>query len=154
MDRNITLDGLLLSLETKERNKFKEVFERVSNETSKEKLTINHNNKTYLVELINNKEFKWLGRVDNVINSGGVKLFPEQIEEKLSKRIPYRFFVASKEDTYLGNKLVLVIESEQYTLPDDIYVELGKYEKPREVQFVSKFEETETGKIIRKKNIQ
>lgn len=107
-----------------------------------------------LVEIINNKEFKWLGRVDNVINSGGVKLFPEQIEEKLSKRIPYRFFVASKEDTYLGNKLVLVIESEQYTLPDDIYVELGKYEKPREVQFVSKFEETETGKIIRKKNIQ
>ncbi|MGL4585027.1 MAG: AMP-binding protein [Flavobacterium sp.] len=107
-----------------------------------------------LVEIISNKEFKWRGRVDNVINSGGVKLFPEQIEEKLAKRIPYRFFVASKEDEYFGNKLVLVIESEEYTLAGDVFEDLSKYEKPREIQFISKFVETETGKIIRRKNIQ
>lgn len=106
-----------------------------------------------LVEVIDNTHFKWKGRVDNVINSGGIKLFPEQIEEKLSKRIPYRFFVIGKDDDYLGNRLVLVIESNPYTLPNDIYKELSKYEKPREVQFVEKFIETETGKIIRKKNI-
>ncbi|MDM1502495.1 AMP-binding protein [Myroides marinus] len=107
-----------------------------------------------LVEVISDKEFKWLGRVDNVVNSGGVKLFPEQIEEKLSKRIPYRFFVSSKEDEYLGNKLVLVIENTPYQLPEDLFEDLGKYEKPKEVQFVQKFVETETGKIIRRKNIQ
>lgn len=107
-----------------------------------------------LVEILSDRTFKWKGRVDNVINSGGVKLFPEQIEEKLSKRIPYRFFVASKEDDYLGNKLVLVIESEVYTLPEDLFNILDKYEKPKEVQFVHKFIETDSGKIIRKKNIQ
>lgn len=107
-----------------------------------------------LVEVISDKEFKWLGRIDNVVNSGGVKLFPEQIEEKLSKRIPYRFFVSSKEDEYLGNKLILVIESASYSLPEDLFIDLDKYEKPREVQFVEKFIETESGKIIRKKNIQ
>lgn len=106
-----------------------------------------------LVELIDNSHFKWMGRADNVINSGGVKLFPEQIEEKLSKRIPYRFFVIGKEDDYLGNKLVLVIESAPYKLSEDVYSELSKFEKPREVQFVEKFIETESGKIIRKKNI-
>src|SRR5690606_934968 len=36
-----------------------------------------------IVELKNKSEFKWLGRFDNVINSGGIKLFPEQIEKKL-----------------------------------------------------------------------
>ncbi|WP_158209187.1 AMP-binding protein [Myroides phaeus] len=106
-----------------------------------------------LVELIDNSHFKWMGRADNVINSGGVKLFPEQIEEKLSKRIPYRFFVIGKEDDYLGNKLVLVIESTPYNLSEDVYSELSKFEKPREVQFVEKFIETESGKIIRNKNI-
>ncbi len=106
-----------------------------------------------LVEVIDASHFKWKGRADNVINSGGVKLFPEQIEEKLSKRIPYRFFVIGKDDNYLGNRLVLVIESTPYTLPEDIYADLSKFEKPREVQFVEKFVETETGKIIRKKNI-
>lgn len=106
-----------------------------------------------LVEVIDATHFKWKGRADNVINSGGVKLFPEQIEEKLSKRIPYRFFVIGKDDNYLGNRLVLVIESTPYTLPEDIYKELSKFEKPKEVQFVERFIETETGKIIRKKNI-
>ena len=36
-----------------------------------------------LVELISDNEFKWLGRYDSIINSGGIKLIPEQIEKKL-----------------------------------------------------------------------
>lgn len=106
-----------------------------------------------LVELRDSKHFIWLGRIDNVINSGGVKLFPEQIEEKLTQKIPYRFFVTAKEDEYLGNKLILVIESLPYDLPEDVYESLSKYEKPKEIQFVEKFTETATGKIIRRKNI-
>jgi O-succinylbenzoic acid--CoA ligase len=35
-----------------------------------------------LVELINDHQFILLGRIDNVVNSGGIKLIPEQIEEK------------------------------------------------------------------------
>lgn len=106
-----------------------------------------------LVELYGNTQFKWLGRVDNVINSGGVKLFPEQIEDKLANFILHRFFIIGKEDPILGNKLVLVIESEPYLIPDHVFNVLSPFEKPKEIQFVSKFKETSTGKILRKANL-
>jgi O-succinylbenzoic acid--CoA ligase len=63
-----------------------------------------------LVELINDHQFILLGRIDNVVNSGGIKLIPEQIEEKLSHGIHSRFFVGGIADAVLGEKLVLVIE--------------------------------------------
>ena len=36
-----------------------------------------------IVEIVSKSEFKWLGRYDTIINSGGIKLIPEQIELKL-----------------------------------------------------------------------
>jgi len=107
-----------------------------------------------LVKLIDHHRFEWLGRFDHVINSGGVKLFPEQIEEKLAARIQTRFFIAGKADDYFGTIVVLVIESEPYTLADDVFVDLTKYEKPKEIQFVTQFVETDSGKVIRSKNIK
>ena len=38
-----------------------------------------------VVQLVSENQFEWLGRFDNVINSGGIKLHPEKIEEKLSR---------------------------------------------------------------------
>nr|WP_317171488.1 AMP-binding protein [Flavobacterium sp. I3-2] len=107
-----------------------------------------------LVEFKTPNQFKWLGRVDNVINSGGVKLFPEQIEEKLAPFISYRFFVIGKEDIVLGNKLVLVIESEPYLIEPQMFDVLLPFEKPKEIQFVTNFKETATGKILRKDNLR
>jgi O-succinylbenzoic acid--CoA ligase len=52
-----------------------------------------------------------LGRNDNVVNSGGIKLIPEQIEEQLSA-YSSRFFVGESQMLTLGEKLVLVIEGE------------------------------------------
>ena len=63
-----------------------------------------------MVELISDNEFEWGGRYDSIINSGGVKLIPEKIEEKLSTLIKVRFFVAGIPDESLGEKLVLIIE--------------------------------------------
>lgn len=103
-----------------------------------------------IVELKSKSEFLWLGRVDNVINSGGIKLFPEKTESLLADKIPYRFFIGGVFDSVLGEKSVLVIESEKYELPPDIFTHLDKYEKPKEVLFIPKFPETETGKIKRK----
>lgn len=107
-----------------------------------------------LVNQIDATRFEWLGRYDNVINSGGVKLYPEQIEEKLAAKIVSRFFIAGKADDYLGTKVILVIESEPYHLEDTIFEGLAKYEKPKEVQFVAQFAETASGKVIRNKNIK
>ena len=106
-----------------------------------------------IVELVSENEFKFLGRFDNVINSGGIKLIPEQIEKKLSKIISNRFFVMGKEDKELGEHLVLVVEGEAYPIDLEKITTLDKYEKPREIIFVPKFKETGSGKIIRKESL-
>ncbi|MFH6946427.1 AMP-binding protein [Flavobacterium sp. FlaQc-52] len=107
-----------------------------------------------LVELVNENQFVFLGRIDNVINSGGVKLIPEQIETKLTGKIANRFFVTSLPDSVLGEKLILVIEGEKQEFATDFFDVLGKFEKPKEIVFVPKFKENENGKLLRKKSLQ
>jgi O-succinylbenzoic acid--CoA ligase len=102
-----------------------------------------------IVEIYNEKQFKWLGRYDNVINSGGVKLFPEQIETKLATKIKKRFFITDLPDAVLGAKVVLIIEGEAQEIDAAIFNSLHKFEKPKEILFVSEFVETETRKINR-----
>lgn len=107
-----------------------------------------------LVELVNENQFKFLGRIDNVINSGGVKIMPEQIEQKLDEKLDRRFFITSKEDKELGEKVVLVVEGESFAIDNSIFDCLDKYEHPREILFVSKFKETENGKVLRKESLK
>jgi O-succinylbenzoic acid--CoA ligase len=54
-----------------------------------------------IVELVGENQFVFLGRMDNIINSGGIKLIPEKNRRKLSDKIESRFFVTS-EDADLG----------------------------------------------------
>lgn len=106
-----------------------------------------------LVELINENQFVFLGRIDNIVNSGGVKIMPEQVEHKLDGKIDRRFFIASKEDKELGEKVVLVVEGEPFDLNNTIFDTLDKYERPKEILFVTKFKETENGKVLRKESL-
>ena len=103
-----------------------------------------------IVELIDEKSFQWMGRIDNVINSGGIKLFPEQIEEKLKPFIAQPYFITSKPDERLGNALVLVIEGDEHEV-DFAGADLSKYQIPKAILFVPKFPRTESGKIQRHK---
>ena len=102
-----------------------------------------------IVEIQNSKQFKWLGRYDNVINSGGIKLFPEQIEVKLTSKLTNRFFISGQPDAILGTKVILVIEGEKYKIDADFFNSLSKFEKPKEIFFVSQFSETATNKVNR-----
>jgi O-succinylbenzoic acid--CoA ligase len=106
-----------------------------------------------IVELVDENQFIFLGRMDNVINSGGIKLIPEQIEQKLGGKISQRFFIASKPDDELGEKVVLVIEGDNHELDYSIYEYFDKYEKPKEIIFIPKFLDTATGKILRKETL-
>lgn len=101
-----------------------------------------------LVDIKNEKSLKWLGRFDNVINSGGIKLIPEQIEKKLKSSIENDFIISSLPDSTLGEKLILIIESKAFELelPKDL---LDKYEHPKEIYFIEKFPRTESNKIKR-----
>lgn len=109
-----------------------------------------------LVNLISNTSFEWLGRYDTIVNSGGIKLIPEQIEEKISKLISQRFFVIGIPDSLLGEKLILVIEGKNdASLLSKIKKSmcLEKYEVPKKIYFLPKFIETPTKKIQRQKTL-
>ncbi|MCK0159409.1 AMP-binding protein [Allomuricauda sp. F6463D] len=111
-----------------------------------------------LVELAGNSQFKFVGRYDSIINSGGIKLVPENIEQKLSSLLKFRFFVAGLPDEVLGHKLILVIESEQQNVQELLVgiknlKNISKYEVPKEVYFVKSFIETATKKVDRKKTL-
>ncbi len=130
-----------------------------------------------LVEILSSTEFKWLGRFDTIINSGGIKLIPEQIEEKLAEVISQRFFVAGISDSLLGEKLILIVENiftERIKNKDEAsntstelnqtkkiifnkiksLQSLSKFEIPKEIYFVEQFIETETKKINRKETLK
>ena len=110
-----------------------------------------------LVTLISDTEFEWLGRHDAIINSGGVKLIPEQIEKKLSAVIDCRFFVVGIPDDILGEKLVLLIEGKNSgnVISNKVrnLSNLNKYEIPKEIFFIDQFVETETKKIQRQQTL-
>jgi O-succinylbenzoic acid--CoA ligase len=118
-------------------------------ELSKEKIITND-----IVEILNETQFILKGRIDNVINSGGVKIFPEEIEEKLAKFISVRFFIASLPDEKLGEKVILVIEGNPFEMEKTLFSELSKYQNPKEIVFIENFVETETNKINRKKTLE
>src|SRR5690606_20809412 len=63
-----------------------------------------------VVSLNSKTNFEWLGRFDHVINSGGVKIHPERVEEKLAHVLRQEFFIASLPDTTFGEKVILVIK--------------------------------------------
>ncbi|MFH4968271.1 AMP-binding protein [Gaetbulibacter sp. M240] len=107
-----------------------------------------------MITMYSNTEFDWLGRWDNVINTGGVKVFPEQIEHKLQKGINKRFFITSIPDDALGQKVILVVESEPYDIDSSVFESLDKFEKPKAHYFVPAFAETASHKIHRKKTLK
>jgi O-succinylbenzoic acid--CoA ligase len=81
-------------------------------------------------------EFTWLGRIDHVINSGGVKIIPELLEQKIEKMIHLPCLVLPWPDARLGQKLVLVVENRGVELKeaqilDRLGKELHTYEVPK-----------------------
>lgn len=104
-----------------------------------------------VVDLIDRFHFKWLGRRDNVINSGGIKLHPEMIERKLSNAIDCAFYVTSRESDVWGEELVLVVESADEIESEKIFEFLDRYERPKAIIYIEKFDRTDSGKIIRRR---
>lgn len=64
-----------------------------------------------LVELTDSTRFKWLGRDDFAINSGGVKIHPEQLEQVLSDVVKGAFFIAGIPDDTFGQKCILLVDT-------------------------------------------
>ena len=114
-----------------------------------------------IVEIINEKEFKLIGRFDNIINSGGVKIQLEKVEKIVEEFIQNsRFFAYGINDLALGQKLILVIEADFFSEEDKFDVlqklreNLSKYEIPKQIFTINTFSETPTDKIDKKATIK
>ena len=106
-----------------------------------------------LVDLKTPTSFEWLGRYDNVINSGGIKINPEKLEEKLAGSIDFPFIIASETDEELGERVILILENKDDTsVPNysEAFSKLEAYERPKKIYTLSKFPYTDTDKIKRK----
>ncbi len=103
-----------------------------------------------LVDLKSNEEFEFLGRYDNVINTGGVKVIPEEVEQKILGVLNVPFVIISLPDDKLGEKVVMVLEKTLYTDLPDLSLILTKYQMPRQIFTIPQFPITETGKIKRR----
>jgi O-succinylbenzoic acid--CoA ligase len=109
-----------------------------------------------LVELISPTSFNYIGRADFIINSGGIKFNPEELEDIIHSQIPVAFFIAGIKDEKLGEKLILVLES---PTPFNISVDelkslLPKHAVPKELFFVKEFIRTASGKIDRVQSLK
>jgi O-succinylbenzoic acid--CoA ligase len=117
-----------------------------------------------LVERAGDGGFRWLGRFDLVVNSGGVKVPVEPLEEELGLLLPTlggapwvgrRFLVAGLPDERLGEQLVLVVEAPADALCDEesllasLRERLGRFRSPRRLLATPHFAQTPTGKIDR-----
>jgi len=121
-----------------------------------------------LVKLHADGSFVWLGRLDNVINSGGVKVQTEKVETALETCLlqacsgayaDRRFVVGALEDSRLGQTVAAVIEGEAWPTESEAAMRerlqslLTRYEMPRRFFFIDKLIETRTGKIDRRANL-
>jgi O-succinylbenzoic acid--CoA ligase len=110
-----------------------------------------------IVRIFHKNKFKVLGRLDNVINSGGIKYHPEIIERRIEEFISDRFIISSVPDVRLGDKIVLIIETSdprKYESPDFKNYVNGKlpvFERPKDLLFLEHFPETGNSKVQRKK---
>lgn len=117
-----------------------------------------------VVELVSEYTFRWLGRYDSVINSGGVKVQAEKVEgyvatALLQLGIQRRFLVGGMPHPSLGESVTLLIEGEKLSesteksLQNYLQTVLAKYERPRQIGYLPQFAETPTGKIARKQTL-
>lgn len=110
-----------------------------------------------IVELVDENHFYWKGRTDFVINTGGVKVFPEEIEQKLKHLLPFPFYISHQNDNDLGQKVVLVVEEKNFEMCKTLIKEtgtlLGKFEKPRKIIKVKNIRYSESGKILREDSL-
>jgi len=85
--------------------------------------------------------FSWLGRFDNLINTGGIKIIPELLEDQIRQVIGQECLVVPEPDRKLGSRLVLMVEYNG-SPPVEAWMELlrgrlRKHELPRRVLAVS-----------------
>lgn len=95
------------------------------------------------------------GRIDNVVNSGGLKIQLEELENLLyhkfmEQNIHCQFYFWRRPDPLLGEALVLVVEGKpqlKNTILPVIEKEIERRKRPKEIYFTESFLKTGSDKI-------
>lgn len=96
------------------------------------------------------KRFRILGRKDNVIDSGGIKIRIEDIENALRTHLQTPYIITKRKDKRFGEIVVMLIETEDVIEVNDICARvLPHYWRPKEYISVDKIPLTGTGKPAR-----
>lgn len=100
-----------------------------------------------IAEINEQGEFRILGRKDNTINSGGVKIQIEQVEAALKKQLHIPFLITSMPDAKFGEIVVMLVED---NIPEGIESLceniLPPYWRPKRIIPIPQLPLTETGK--------
>jgi len=109
-----------------------------------------------VADLIDSRTFRWIGRYDNLINSGGVKIVPEEIEALISKNTGLDCAVIGVADPQLGQKVVLFIEKGRSEMTSDevrllLKDELPKNLQPKEIVMMDQLPRNSSFKVDRQK---
>ena len=126
------------------------------------------------------KRFRIIGRKDNVIDSGGIKIQMEEVEKRLSDTMVRDFAISKREDEKYGETVVMLIAMPEFFnaatgrekcmekeelgrfadsafideikgIEENIKDKLPKYWQPRKIYVSAEIPHTETGKIARGK---
>lgn len=102
-----------------------------------------------VVSIVDNHSFRWIGRFDNAIISGGVKVFAEEIEKKIRRLIPadVTFYVTSLPDRKWG-EMVVVVADKMFNISREDLAILPPAERPKKI-LIRPIGRTESGKIKR-----
>jgi O-succinylbenzoic acid--CoA ligase len=107
-----------------------------------------------VVELHGSSSFTWLGRYDNVINTGGIKVHPEVLEREIADIIgdDCIFFVTGEPHPKWGQQVVMAIVTNAANIPQieaKLAQKLDHRVMPKKIIAVDGVKRTANGKIIR-----
>jgi O-succinylbenzoic acid--CoA ligase len=115
-------------------------------EVCKERLVTND-----IAELAtNNYSFRILGRRDNVICSGGIKIQTEEVERMLKAHLRVPYLISKRQDKKFGEVVVLLTEGDVEEAKALCEAVLPKFQRPKAYIHVSEIPLTETKKPARR----
>ena len=103
-----------------------------------------------VARLLPDGSFAIIGRKDNIINSGGIKIQIEEVEERLRPYLDRPYAITAAPDPRLGEAVVLLLASNlRGEMLTEVLASLPKYLRPRHIIKVSEIPQTGSGKIDR-----
>ena len=103
-----------------------------------------------IVQLKSKNTFEFIGRYDEMINSGGIKINPQKIEDTLSNLIAERYFISAEENEDFGHIPILVVESKKEKsyyegILNSVHFDL--YHKPKRIYIIDEFVSSHSNKV-------